>query len=41
MSLAVLAQHTREGIRILGSESVSKSWPAFWTDLVQMGGNYE
>ena len=41
MSLAVLAQHTREGIQVLGSESVSKSWPTFWTDLAQMGGNYE
>ncbi len=41
MSLAVLAQHTREGIRILGADSVNKSWPSFWTDFKGIGGNYE
>ena len=39
--VAVLAQHTREGIRILGADSVYKSWPSFWTDFKGIGGNYE
>lgn len=41
MSLAVLAQKTRRGIRVSDSESVSKSWPAFWDDYADIGGNYE
>ena len=41
MSLAVLAQRTREGILITDSGSVRKSWPGFWEDFARIGGKYE
>lgn len=41
MSLAVLAQHTQNGILIGDAMSVRKSWPEFWQDYARIGGSYE
>lgn len=41
MSLAVATSRCREPVLINGSESVKKSYPAFWRDLASVGGRVE
>ncbi|MFA5720545.1 MAG: 3-phosphoshikimate 1-carboxyvinyltransferase [Acholeplasmataceae bacterium] len=40
MSMAILATHLEEGLIIDGVESVSKSYPNFFEDLLILGGKY-
>lgn len=40
MAMAILASHLEEGLIIEGVESVSKSYPNFFEDLLILGGKY-
>jgi 3-phosphoshikimate 1-carboxyvinyltransferase len=39
MALAIAALSTREGVTILGSDAVRKSYPDFFAELIRLGGD--